>query len=236
MADSKALPDIYDDVLVFGGGSPATDGPPIAKVGGFWSHPDYDRSYLLAARYVIECASRDQRQNEVALPVAYLQRHALEIALKDLILGARHISADRAWLEALKLDGKAPVPQVPKSAFGHQLRALIAELREALAEIGYGDVPAEFVTLADKVLAVEGTDPTRLRYATGVDGKESFPKPVTIPVGETQAELEQIVANHVRVKLHDGAGLAQDLADEGQYLTQETYRLDDGPSEPTDFG
>ena len=30
------------------------------------------RSYLLAARYMIECASRDERQNEVALPVAYL--------------------------------------------------------------------------------------------------------------------------------------------------------------------
>jgi hypothetical protein len=154
--ESTELPDLYDDVLVFGGGSPATDGPPTARIGGFWSQLDYGRSYLLAARYVIECGRRDGRQNEVALPVAYLQRHALEVGLKDLLQSACAIKADRAWLEALKLDGKAPRPAVKKVKHHHDFHCLLRWLRKALEEIQYGDVPAEFGTLADKVSAVEG--------------------------------------------------------------------------------
>jgi hypothetical protein len=48
MGESTALPDLYDDVLVIGGESPPTDGPPVARIGGFWRQPDYGLSYLLA--------------------------------------------------------------------------------------------------------------------------------------------------------------------------------------------
>jgi hypothetical protein len=41
MGESAELPDLYDDVLAFGGGSPATDGPPTARIGGYWQQPDY---------------------------------------------------------------------------------------------------------------------------------------------------------------------------------------------------
>jgi hypothetical protein len=221
------LPTIYDRVLVFGGGSPPTDGPPIAKIGGFLPQPDYGLSYLLAARYVIQSGQADRRQNEVALPTAYLQRHAFEIALKDLRDQARRIKVDYAWLAALRLDSKAAAPNVPKLKFEHDLATLLAQVGTALAEIDYGDVPPEFAELVDRMAALERSDPTRVRYATGKDGKTSFPSPVEIPVGETQERLEQLFAKHLHWNLgDDGEALGAQLSQEGQYLAQELYRYE----------
>jgi hypothetical protein len=102
-APRRPLPRIYDQILIIGGGSPPTEGHPIAEIGGAWYAPEYGFAYLLAARYVIEGGHSDKRQNEVALPGVYLQRHALEIALKDLIETTRGINAGGAWQTLLKV-------------------------------------------------------------------------------------------------------------------------------------
>jgi len=223
------LPAIYDRVLIFGGGSPCTDGPPIARVGGHFREPDYGLSYLLAARYVIKGGHADGRQNEVALPSAYLQRHAFEIALKDLRDGARAIKEDRDWLAALKADPKAKLKTLPALRFEHDLATLLAQVGVALAEIEYGDVPPEFAEMVQRMAAVEGSDPTRVRYASRTDGKASFPSPVEIPVGDTQNRLEQLFEKHLHRAIGgDGDALGTQLAEEGAYLAQELYRYDDG--------
>ena len=41
----KPPPDIYGSVLVIGGGSATSDGPPVAKVGGFWGEQNLGLSY-----------------------------------------------------------------------------------------------------------------------------------------------------------------------------------------------
>lgn len=230
MGDSSSkLPDLYKDILIIGGGSPRTDGPPIAEVGGFWRHPDYALAYLLAARYTIESAREDGVQNELAMPAVYLQRHALELAFKDLIGGARSIREDRLRLDALKVDRNAR-PELPPQLDlkEHRLRILVKMLREELSEIGYGEVPQGFTDVVDRLITIERGDPTRLRYSRGSDGKSSFPKRLSIPIGELQTALEALFDKHIRDRPWVGDdGLGTQLGEEGMALSQELYQYDD---------
>jgi hypothetical protein len=225
-APRPPLPAIYDQILIFGGGSPPTSGRPIAEIGGVWRLPEYGLAYLLAARYVIEGGDADKRQNEVALSAVYLQRHALEIALKDLIALARYVKADERWLAALKLDLGARRPTVPEVPFKHDFTLLIGLLREALSDINYGDVPGEFISAAYRIQEVERNDETRTRYATGRDRESSFPDRIVIPVGQLQDDLEEAFAKHLHVdSTLQTDNLATNLAGEQLALDQAIRNL-----------
>ncbi len=218
----KERPEIYRGILVFGGGSPKEGGPPIARIGGRWAQPNLALSYLLGARYVIERGQEMRCQNEVALPAAYLQRHAFELAIKDLIEIAFRLKADSGWLEALKADTRAPRPQQPQLPFTHNLHQLVALLGSALAEIRYGDVPTEVTTMASRLADVESLKPDRLRYSRTHDGSVSFPDAVLVRVGETQDQLEALFEK-VFVFQDNTAGtqsLATDMSQEGMSLDQ----------------
>lgn len=218
----KERPDIYGGILVFGGGSPETDGPPVARIGGAWAQPNLGLSYLLAARYVIERGQEARGQNEVALPAAYLQRHAFEVALKDLIESVFTIKADTEWLAALETNARAPRPQQSEVALTHDFKKLVDLLRSALAEIGYGDIPTEVVTMASRLIDVESFKPDRLRYSKTQDGSASFPDAILVQVGETQEQLEALFKKVFVYQ--DDAGATQtlvtDLSHDGMALDQ----------------
>jgi len=222
----KARPAIFSNILIMGGGSPGTDGPPMARVGGVWAEPNLGLSYLFAARHVLEGAERERRLNEVALPAAYLQRHALEVALKDTIGTAFAIKRDEGWLEGLKRDPKARPASPREIPFTHDLKRLLGILREALAAIGFGDVPAQIVALAERLGAVEQFEPTRFRYLTLKGGARSFPEPVLLLVGETQDLLEALFEG---VFTYQGTepdeNLVTSLAHEGMALDQAILRI-----------
>jgi hypothetical protein len=76
---------MYRDVFIIGHERVISNGHPVGRVGGKWARPNYALSYLLAARYVLDRATEAKTLNEIALPVAYLQRHAFELALKQIV-------------------------------------------------------------------------------------------------------------------------------------------------------
>lgn len=188
-------PALYDSILVFGGGTPAVDGPPVATVGGWLAQPNLALSYLLAARQVIEAGQRDQRSNEVALPVAYLQRHALEVAIKHVLGVVFGIKASEDWLEALRQDPNADAENAKEVPFTHDFKELLSELKRWLAAINFGDPPQEVVDAAYRLGAAEQFEPTRFRYLTKRGGARSFPTEIVLPIGETQALLEELFKN-----------------------------------------
>jgi hypothetical protein len=218
----KRRPDIYRSVLAFGGGSPTSEGPPVAKVGGFWAEPNLGLSYLLAARHVIEKGSVESRLNEVALPAAYLQRHAYEVALKDVLETAYMLKRDETWLQMLKASPKAKPPTQTKVPPEHRFDELLNLLGVALAEIDYGGVPPEVQEMSKRLGQVEDFEPTRLRYLKLRSGAQSFPNPVLLHVGETQARLEAVFENVFVYKHVEGANenLVTSLAHEGMALDQ----------------
>jgi len=218
----KPPPDIYGSVLAIGGGSPTREGPPVAKVGGFWSEPNLGLSYLLAARHVIEKGSVEHRLNEVALPVAYLQRHAYEVALKGVLEASYRLKTDEAWLQLLKADPRAERPTQTKVPPQHRFDELLKLLAGALAEINYGGVPSEVQEMSKRLGQVEDFEPTRLRYLTLRSGAQSFPQSVLLHVGETQEQLEAVFENVFVYKDVAGANenLVTSLAYEGMAMDQ----------------
>ena len=94
--------------------------------------PDLGQSYLDAARDLLD-RNRD-RLRQVALPIFFLQRHALELALKQAInavLAERHITQRRSG-------------EPPKAQRIHDLPELLEHLRVALGEssLNLGRLPA----------------------------------------------------------------------------------------------
>lgn len=182
---------------------------PFAKdgtltVGGFWHQPfSSDRGYLQAARTLIDHG----RPELIGLPVAYLQRHALELLLKALIEIVWVIRTERDWVAA---GPGSPRPPDPPPLHEHPFPVLLGVLKEALADIGF-ETPDDFdqvAALFDDLEAVEAPDgtkrshPDRLRYGTIGPAKasfDSFPKPVTIPLRERQERLEALVQTHLTI-------------------------------------
>lgn len=192
----KAAPaGLYDGVLVLGGKSEATS-PPTANIGGIFGTPSYALSYLLAARMLLERAVETGRVNDVALPLAYLQRHAFELGLKTLIDVAYDVAADEERIDLVKRGEAVDTVRSKRAPRIHPLPRLINDLRQALATIGYAPVPSELVELADVLSAVEEHEPTRLRYERVGRGDHppmpSLPESRPFEVGSMQKRLEEV--------------------------------------------
>ncbi len=191
----KERPTIYRNVLVIGGQSSSVNGLPVARIGGIWSQPNLGLSYLLAARHVLEAGERENKVSEVALPTAYLQRHAFEVAVKDVAHTALVIRRDERWLAELTQDASARPGDIGGVPFIHSLSALVGVLRDALAQIGFGEVPAEIVAVAEQLGEAEQFEPTRFRYLNDRSGARSFPHETFLNVGEAQERLETLFEN-----------------------------------------
>lgn len=215
-------PRIYESILVLGGGTPATSGATFAKVGGFWGNPNLGLSYLLAARHTLEAGEREGCVNEVALPIAYLQRHAMELALKDVIDKAQILKRDEEWLAALKKDPEAPLPERAEVPLRHGFDVLFKALREELAAIGFHDVPTRVRDIVERLRDAEGAEPARWRYERLWNGEPSLPNPIELRVGEMQLELEHVFEEvfHYQGFGQENENLATSLAHEGMALDQ----------------
>jgi hypothetical protein len=223
----KPNPGIYKSVLPFRSGGSTSEGPPTARVGGFWAVPNLGLSYLLAARHVIEKGVVESRLNDVALPVAYLQRHAFEVALKNVLETAYMLQAEEAWLQLLQADAKAKRPTRTKVPLEHDFGKLLRLVGTALADINCGSVPPELEAMAKRLGEVEVFEPTRLRYANLRTGAPSFPDEVLLRVGETQEQLEAIFEKIFVYNDAEGSeeNLTTSLAHEGMALDQAILRI-----------
>jgi hypothetical protein len=156
----QAKPDMYKDVLTFSGKS---TGEPT--IGGLLRRPNLPLSYMLAARHVIDRAEADERLAEIALPAAYLQRHALELLLKDALSAAYEIERDRRWLTNLRKNRRAkrpPETHVVPSWHSHgELRKLLCA---ALKEINFGPLPWVVTSMCARIARAEARAPERYRY------------------------------------------------------------------------
>ena len=184
-------PDIYKDVFLISSGS-ATQ----AAVGGIWTEPDLALSYLLSARYVIEASQRDRCLSEVALPAAYLQRHAMEVALKDILATVYGIGRYRSWRELLERDPNALAPVEKLVPFEHSLLLLRDALQKELNEQGLEAGSEAVEGICERLAVAENGAPDRYRYnkvkQKGKPLEDAFPEQVLLPVVEMQRDLEEV--------------------------------------------
>ncbi len=231
----KAAPDgLYQSVLVFGGKVEATP-PPTANIGGVFGTPNYALSYLLAARLTLERAAETGRVDDVALPVAYLQRHAFELGLKSLIDIAYDVADEGERIRLVERREPPDSVTVRYADRSHDLRKLIADLGEALTIVNYGEVPDELVAVADLLAAVEEDVPDRLRYGRVGRRTEhpmaSLPESRPFEVGSMQERLEDAFARFLLYRENaldlnaDEWNLLEALAVEAEACFQQLLRL-----------
>lgn len=220
-------PAIYDDILGFGIRNERSEEQVTARLGGFWAQPNYALSYLLAASVAIENVRADQRESELVLPIAFLQRHAFELAIKDVADAAFEVACDSIWIETLKGDTSAQRPEQRRIPSTHDLLDLVGVLRKALASAHHGDVPADIVEMAQRLTDTEGARHDRLRYPRLRTGEKSFADEVTFNVGKTQADLEALFGRHFqyRAEYDDNQNVVTSLAHEAEAAFQALQRL-----------
>ncbi len=131
----------------------------------------------------------------MAVPCAYLQRHALELACKLITEWAYRIRAQNETIKTRLQTGALDVVTPRESPTGHDLKKLAEDMSAALVDIGFESPPA-MLSLIDEMDLFEDGDPTRLRYPSGSRkgnySAESFPNPVIVPVVEWQQRLDQL--------------------------------------------
>ena len=221
----QARPPIYEGIMLAGARVP--------RIGGWLRQPSLGRSYLLAARHVIESGERENRVGEVCLPAAYLQRHALEVELKYLLSAAYSIERDRKMYFALDDDitSRLSVKEPPET---HEFQPLLKLLHAALVEIDFQQsLPDKVSTVSKQLTKDEKKQHTRFRYLRDRKGAESFPEAETVPIFERQHALEDLFAT---VFLSDypipevppttfGGMLAMECDHMAQALVQKEYDL-----------
>ena len=187
------LPRIYDHFydLVTKGTGPANEA--VATIGGWLGQPAIDLSYLLAARFAIESSVAHDRVNDTAPPVAFLQRHALELALKRTLASCRSVAWWRSWAKLLEDDPTCDPPPAPKDPPNKHYLVLLAErLIAELPAVGFA-LPASVLDMARELDARDAGGVERFRYLT-VNTKsgpqQSFPEKEALTLGETQVRLE----------------------------------------------
>jgi hypothetical protein len=151
-------------------------------------------SYLLAARHVIEAGQRDARLSEVALPAAYLQRHALETGLKALLSTAYFIDKYDRWHDLLKVDAQADPPAGAEVPAKHSHLFLRDRLKAALDSGGHEPLPDEVSQLCEEVAKQEAGAPERYRVTRTPKGplEDAFPDEVKLPIVEMQQAMEDV--------------------------------------------
>lgn len=164
----------------------------IARVGGFWRHPNYFEAYLYSASVLIEQGKASGSLDEVGLPGFYLVRHATELLLKDLLGWLVNISDLR---NKLGRSQHKPSAQLEKDLRrSHDLQGLHDHLCYFASELDVSLPPSELSDLIADMGKIEITE-TWSRYSsssTKDKGIKHIPKPVEIRIVDFQERLEEI--------------------------------------------
>jgi len=193
---------LYDGFLKSLGGPKEADG--VVTFGGEANYLIHWRlSYLQAASILL----KSEHVPRVVMPVAYLQRHALELALKDLIHLARAVKEQEDALS----QPRSPQHGPHKPVKGHVLRELMNLLTQALSnvQVELPSAVADLVTLFEKSEILETregdteTFPERWRYALmSKGGHEAFSsvdpgRAEELPIRQRQEQMEAFFEAHL---------------------------------------
>jgi hypothetical protein len=193
-----------------------------ARIGGWLRQPDYLRAYLRAGAALVAHAQATQALDELAVVCGYVQRHALELLIKELI-GLFYGIAD-GHDELARIKGEVIASTAPSKAARvrltkcHDLEQLLRDLncarqRAMDADAKYRDLPDDVAALVTEFTQLEGGIAETFRYptvrlrtpetvhvktASGIQKEQvtrqrSFENETIIPISALQARLEALV-------------------------------------------
>lgn len=129
--------------------------------------------------YAAACERLLPATEELALPTLCLQRHTIELLLKETLGVLREAQGLVQLCDQFFHAGAQPPPvTVPISdpaTKGHHLERLLDSLRGLSAALGLPTIPSALDEAVSLLLTVDDGQPDRLRYSTTRDGRSSFP-------------------------------------------------------------
>jgi hypothetical protein len=201
--DKPFLPALGSSVMV-GGKSPEQRVADLelghARIGGIWRHPNYFESYLLSAKALINYGASVGTLDDIGLPAFYLQRHALELLLKAMLVWILDISDMRAQLASP--EHQVDTEQRHAVLHGHDHSELLKRLHEWVMRIGWEAPPKSLDHLVQRFKQIEITE-TWARYSTSRKRKKGsptiahVPDETVIPLLSLQGELEALAGQLV---------------------------------------
>lgn len=170
----------------------------VARLGGFWRHPNYFESYLYSASVLIEQGRATGTLDEIGLPGFYLQRHSIELLLKELLSCLTSISELRNQLgRSVSKPSDELLWDMHRS---HDLVDLYDHVIELADMLKLSAPPDELGSLISDMKILEMTE-TWSRYRSSSTKKKNssarfhvdhIPDEVVIPVVEFQERLDAI--------------------------------------------
>ena len=170
----------------------------VARLGGFWRHPNYFESYLYSASVLIERGRTTGTLDEVGLPGFYLQRHSIELLLKELLGWLTSISELRNQLG--RSDSKPSDELLRDMRRSHDLVGLYGHVIELADMLNLSPPPDELGSLISEMETLEITE-TWSRYRSSSKKQKNsgarlhvdhIPDEVVIPIVEFQERLDTI--------------------------------------------
>ena len=170
----------------------------VARLGGFWRHPNYFESYLYSASVLIERGRATGTLDEIGLPGFYLQRHSIELLLKELLSWLTSISELRNQLG--RSVSKPSDELLRDMRTSHDLIDLYGHVIELADMLNLSPPPDELGSLISEMEMLEITE-TWSRYRSSSRKLEKsgarlhvdhIPHEVLIPIVEFQERLDAI--------------------------------------------
>lgn len=169
----------------------------VARVGGFWRHPNYFEAYLHSSSLLIEQGRATGTLDEIGLPAFYLQRHATELLLKGLLTWLTSISDLRNELGRSQHKPSSELVLALRSS--HNLKTLHGHLLEFGSTLDLPLPPVDLGSLIEDMGRIEIAD-TWSRYSSSLKKLkggtrvhvEHIPEEILIPIVEFQERLDAI--------------------------------------------
>jgi hypothetical protein len=209
------------------------------EVGGLWQRPHLSMGYAQAARLLLASATQQEADlAEVGMPILFLMRHAIELALKDVLLAYDDIQASQAEIDAH--DGKPtaakprPEPEINEVNSTHDLAKLLGSIKRWMPYY----VTPNWDELVSEIERIERQAPERFRYDSvrtlnpATKKKEmvrSFEDLRKIPVGDLIGRLELFMTQAAAItppaEMKDAIEVSalNDLGLQGQSITDQLY-------------
>lgn len=185
-------PDEWSDVIISWGKNEeqniADTAHGIARIGGD-RLLDYHQAYLKSAAILIRYGKQYNSLDEVGLPAFYMQRHALELLIKEVLSWVY-------WYADLKYanDDILFIKQRKRYKNSHDLLMLFEDLRGMCNYFGFSEPPVGLGTLVQEIVSFEKSE-TWARYAYSEKKKEilhHLKDETILPLVEFQRKLEKI--------------------------------------------
>ena len=173
----------------------------IARVGGRWRTPCYFSAYIRAAEVLIKGAKDNNQLDELGLPIFYLQRHALELCIKEVLtdlyeeFDCRVEESDRRDKAKVKPISTGQKDRLKRE---HKLGLLCKDLEKICTNLKCEFDTKSLEALVSQIETCEVSRPAMARYSKSSAGEKHLPEEVSIPIAAIQEDLEK-VANKMRL-------------------------------------